>query len=120
MNIYSQVGLVTLVGLVSKNGILIVEFANSLRDAGLEKLAAIKEACKTRFRPVLMTSCATIVGHFPLMIAQGPGAGSRNSIGIMLVTGMFIGSFFTLFVVPCIYMAISKKNWKKRNIEIDF
>ena len=107
MNIYSQVGLVTLVGLVSKNGILIVEFANSLREKGMAKFEAIVEAAGTRFRPVLMTSVATIVGHFPLVIASGAGAQARNSIGIMLVSGMIIGTFFTLFVVPAIYLLIS-------------
>ncbi|MGI6680825.1 MAG: efflux RND transporter permease subunit [Bdellovibrionota bacterium] len=120
INIYSQVGLVTLIGLISKNGILIVEFANSLREKGLSKLDAITQACLIRLRPVLMTTAATIVGHFPLVIARGPGAGARNSIGIMLVTGMFIGTLFTLFVVPNIYMVISKKNWKKRDIKIDY
>lgn len=118
MNIYSQVGLVTLVGLVSKNGILIVEFANVLRERGLSKLDAIKQSCITRLRPVLMTSVATVVGHLPLMFAKGPGAGSRNSIGMMLVTGMFIGTIFTLFVVPCIYTVVSKNKWVKKDIEV--
>ena len=104
LNIYSQVGLITLVGLVSKNGILIVQFANHLQETGRDKLAAIIEASGTRLRPILMTTAATVVGHFPLVLATGPGAGARNSIGIMLVTGMIIGTFFTLFVVPSIYM----------------
>jgi multidrug efflux pump len=108
LNIYSQVGLITLVGLVSKNGILIVEFANHLQEQGRNKLAAIIEASGTRLRPILMTTAATVVGHFPLVIATGPGAGARNSIGIMLVTGMIIGSFFTLFVVPSIYMLVAR------------
>ena len=108
LNIYSQVGLITLVGLVSKNGILIVEFANHLQEKGLEKAAAIAEAASTRLRPILMTTAATVVGHFPLVLATGPGAGARNSIGIMLVTGMIIGSFFTLFVVPSIYMLVAR------------
>ena len=107
MNIYSQVGLVTLVGLVSKNGILMVEFANVLRERGKSKLEAIREASLTRLRPILMTSCATVIGHFPLILASGAGAEARNSIGIILVCGMAIGSFFTLFVVPVIFTFLS-------------
>jgi multidrug efflux pump len=108
LNIYSQVGLITLVGLVSKNGILIVEFANHLQERGLDKLSATIEAATTRLRPILMTTAATVIGHFPLVLAKGPGAGARNSIGIMLVTGMIIGTGFTLFVVPSIYMLIAR------------
>jgi multidrug efflux pump len=108
LNIYSQVGLITLVGLVSKNGILIVQFANHLREAGAEKLDAVIEAASTRLRPILMTTAATVVGHFPLVLATGPGAGARNSIGIMLVSGMIIGTAFTLFVVPSIYMLVAR------------
>ena len=108
LNIYSQVGLITLVGLVAKNGILIVEFANHLQEQGRDKLAAIIEASGTRLRPILMTTAATVVGHFPLVIATGPGAGARNSIGIMLVTGMIIGTVFTLFIVPSIYMLVAR------------
>ncbi len=99
-NIYSQVGLVTLVGLISKNGILIVEFANKLQEAGKSKIEAVKEASMTRLRPILMTSIATIAGHFPLTYVSGPGAAARNSIGRTLVTGMAVGTFFTLFFVP--------------------
>jgi len=108
LNIYSQVGLITLVGLVSKNGILIVQFANHLRETGVDKLAAVTEAAATRLRPILMTTAATVVGHFPLVLATGPGAGARNSIGIMLVSGMIIGTAFTLFVVPSIYMLVAR------------
>jgi multidrug efflux pump len=108
LNIYSQVGLVTLVGLVAKNGILIVEFANKLQLQGLEKFEAVVQASQTRLRPILMTSVATVVGHFPLVIAQGAGAGARNSIGITLVTGMVVGTVFTLFVVPVLYSLISR------------
>jgi multidrug efflux pump len=110
LNIYSQVGLITLVGLVSKNGILIVQFANHLQETGLDKLRAVIEAAGTRLRPILMTTAATVVGHTPLVIATGPGAGARNSIGIMLVTGMIIGTLFTLFVVPSIYMLVARKH----------
>jgi multidrug efflux pump len=108
LNIYSQVGLITLVGLVSKNGILIVEFANHLQEQGRDKLNAIIEAASTRLRPILMTTAATVIGHFPLVLAKGPGAGARNSIGIMLVSGMIIGTAFTLFVVPSIYMLVAR------------
>ena len=117
MNIYAQVGLVTLVGLIAKNGILIVEFANKLQEAGRDKFSAIKEASLTRFRPVLMTSAATIAGHFPLTLVDGPGAAARNSIGLVLVGGMAVGTIFTLFVVPSLYMLIAERDIRK--IEID-
>jgi multidrug efflux pump len=117
MNIYSQVGLVTLVGLVSKNGILIVEFANVLKEQGMSKLEAVTQAATTRLRPILMTSFATIAGHFPLILASGAGANARNSIGITLVSGMFIGTFFTLFVVPAIYLLISSEKKGNKNPE---
>jgi multidrug efflux pump len=117
LNIYSQVGLITLVGLVSKNGILIVEFANHLQESGKDKIAAVIEAAATRLRPILMTTAATVMGHFPLVIAKGPGAGARNSIGIMLVSGMIIGSIFTLFVVPSIYVLVAKTHKRIGTIE---
>ncbi|HEX9754152.1 MAG TPA: efflux RND transporter permease subunit [Gemmatimonadales bacterium] len=107
INIYSQVGLITLVGLVAKNGILIVEFANRLQERGLAKLVALREASLTRLRPVLMTTAATICGHFPLVLVSGPGAAARNSIGTILVTGMALGTLFTLFVVPVFYSLIA-------------
>jgi len=109
LNIYSQVGLITLVGLVSKNGILIVQFANQLRDSGVDKLRAVIEAAGTRLRPILMTTAATVFGHLPLVFASGPGAGARNSIGIMLVSGMIIGTVFTLLVVPAIYTLVARE-----------
>jgi multidrug efflux pump len=108
LNIYSQIGLITLVGLIAKNGILIVQFANHLQETGADKLAAVIGAAGTRLRPILMTSAATVAGHFPLVLAAGPGAGARNSIGIMLVSGMVIGTAFTLFVVPSIYMLVAR------------
>jgi multidrug efflux pump len=108
LNVYSQVGLITLVGLVAKNGILIVQFANHLQETGLAKLEAVIEAATTRLRPILMTTAATVVGHLPLVFAHGPGAGARNSIGIMLVSGMIIGTMFTLFVVPSIYVLVAR------------
>jgi multidrug efflux pump len=108
LNVYSQVGLVTLVGLVSKNGILIVEFANRLQEQGVPKLDAVRSAAATRLRPILMTSLATICGHFPLTLVTGPGAAARNSIGLVLVSGMAIGTLFTLFFVPAIYLLIAR------------
>jgi multidrug efflux pump len=127
LNIYSQVGLVTLVGLVSKNGILIVEFANTLQRRGHAKLEAVKEAALTRLRPIMMTTGATIAGHFPLILVTGAGAHARNSIGLVLVGGMAIGTLFTLFVVPSIYMLVARDHskdavvaatkWTKKSLE---
>lgn len=108
LNIYSQVGLVTLIGLVSKNGILLVEFANKLQGKGLSKLAAIRESASTRLRPILMTTVATVAGHFPLVLVTGAGAEARNSIGLVIVGGMAIGTLFTLYIVPSIYMLIAR------------
>ncbi|MDQ3519124.1 MAG: efflux RND transporter permease subunit [Gemmatimonadota bacterium] len=110
INIYSQVGLITLVGLIAKNGILIVQFANTLQEQGLDKIAALREAAATRLRPVLMTSVATVLGHFPLVLVSGPGSEARNSIGTVLVTGMTIGTVFTLFVVPVFYSLIAAEH----------
>jgi multidrug efflux pump len=112
LNIYSQVGLVTLVGLVSKNGILIVEFANQLQLRGNTKRQAVYGAALTRLRPILMTSGATIAGHFPLVLVTGAGAAARNSIGLVLVGGMAVGTIFTLFVIPSIYMLIAREHGK--------
>jgi multidrug efflux pump len=108
------VGLVTLAGLVSKNGILIVQFANVQQALGLPKLEAVKVAAETRLRPILMTSVATVAGHFPLTLVTGPGAAARNSIGRVLVGGMTIGTLFTLFVVPSLYVLIAKDHRKER------
>ncbi len=110
LNIYSQVGLVTLVGLVSKNGILIVEFANEEQRRGRSKLQAVREAALVRLRPVLMTSAATICGHFPLTLVSGAGAAARNSIGITIVAGMALGTIFTLLVIPALYVLIAKQH----------
>ena len=109
-NIYSQVGLVTLVGLVSKNGILIVQFANEKQRSGLNKFDAVREAARTRLRPIMMTSVATVAGHFPLTLVTGAGAAARNSIGLVLVGGMTVGTIFTLFIVPSLYMLIAKEH----------
>ena len=110
INIYSQIGFITLVGLVAKNGILIVEFANHLQQQGLSKLEAIIEGASVRLRPVLMTTGATVVGHFPLVLVTGAGAEARNSIGIILVAGMIIGTLFTLFVLPSVYLVLASSH----------
>ena len=112
LNIYSQVGLVTLVGLVSKNGILIVDFANNLQEQGHSKRAAVHAAALTRLRPILMTTGATIAGHFPLVLVTGAGAAARNSIGLVLVGGMAVGTLFTLFIIPSIYMLVARDHTK--------
>ncbi len=112
MNIYSQIGLVTLIGLIAKNGILIVEFANHLQRDGHSKLEAVRSAALTRLRPILMTSLATVFGHFPLVLVIGAGAAARNSIGLVLVGGMTIGTIFTLLIVPSLYMLIAKEQKK--------
>jgi multidrug efflux pump len=119
MNIYSQVGLVTLVGLIAKNGILVVEFANQLQLQGNSKLDAVRQSAMTRLRPILMTTAATIAGHFPLTLVTGAGAAARNSIGLVLVGGMFIGTLFTLFVVPSIYMLIARDHSKDRETPVN-
>ena len=119
INIYSQVGLVTLVGLVSKNGILIVEFANTLQERGLAKFEAVVNAAATRLRPILMTSVATVAGHFPLILARGPGAGARNSIGWVLVTGMIIGTVFTLFILPSVYLLLARDRSRMAHPELE-
>ena len=114
INIYTQVGLITLVGLVAKNGILIVEFANELMAGrGLSKHDAVVEAAATRLRPVLMTTVATVMGHLPLVFVTGAGAVARNNIGVVLVTGMIIGTLFTLFVVPAAYVLIGADHSKQ-------
>lgn len=117
LNIYSKVGLVTLIGLIAKNGILIVEFANKLQQDGLGKLAAVHEAALIRLRPILMTSAATIAGHLPLTLVTGAGAAARNSIGLVLVGGMAVGTLFTLFVVPALYMLLAKDHARDREAE---
>lgn len=114
INIYSQIGFITLVGLVAKNGILIVEFANHLQSEGFNKLKAIQGAAETRLRPVLMTTAATVLGHFPLVLVTGAGAEARNSIGIILVAGMMTGTLFTLFVLPCLYLVLAKAHREDR------
>jgi multidrug efflux pump len=118
LNIYSQVGLVTLVGLVSRNGILIVQFANEMQRQGLTKLAAVAQAARIRLRPIMMTSAATVAGHFPLTLVTGAGAAARNSIGLVLVGGMTIGTIFTLFIVPSLYMLLAKEHHEKSLMDV--
>ncbi|HEX5842848.1 MAG TPA: efflux RND transporter permease subunit, partial [Pseudomonas sp.] len=109
MNIYTQVGLVTLIGLITKHGILIVEFANQLRrDKGLSRREAVEEAASIRLRPVLMTTAAMVFGMVPLILASGAGAVSRFDIGLVIATGMSIGTLFTLFVLPCVYSLLAQ------------
>ncbi len=106
INIYTQVGLITLIGLISKHGILIVEFANQLQEQGLSKREAIEKAAGIRLRPILMTTAATVLGVVPLLLATGAGAVSRYNIGLVITTGMAIGTLFTIFVVPAVYLAL--------------
>ena len=114
LNIYSQIGLITLVGLIAKNGILIVQFANQLQEEGVAKREAIRRAAATRLRPVLMTSAATVFGHLMLIFVTGPGAAARNSIGWVLVVGMAVGTIFTLYVVPAFYVLIARDHARVR------
>ena len=107
MNIYTEVGLVTLMGLISKHGILIVEVANQLRKTGLSKLESIEGAALIRLRPILMTTAAMVFGVVPLVIASGAGAAGRHAMGLVIFTGMAIGTLFTLFVVPAMYMFLA-------------
>lgn len=118
INVYSQVGLITLVGLIAKNGILVVEFANKLQAAGADRLTAAREAASTRLRPVLMTSAATVFGHLPLILVAGPGAAARNSIGTILVAGMLVGTLFTLFVVPVFYSLIAADHRRRDETDV--
>ncbi len=109
MNIFSQIGIIMLIGLVSKNGILIVEFANQRKNAGMNKLEAVKYASAARFRPILMTSLSTVLGILPLAMGLGEGAQSRVAMGIAVVGGLVISTFLTLYVVPGIYLLISSE-----------
>ena len=107
MNIYSQIGIIMLIGLVAKNGILIVEFANQKQEAGVSRLESIREASIQRLRPILMTSVSTILGLIPLAFATGEGANGRIAMGVAVVGGMLVSTILTLFVVPSIYLYIS-------------
>ncbi|NAX39624.1 MMPL family transporter, partial [Vibrio sp. V26_P1S5P106] len=108
INIYTQVGLLTLVGLIAKHGILIVEFANQLQLEGRSKREAVEQATAIRLRPILMTTAATVLAMIPLLIATGAGAGSRYAMGLVIASGMTIGTLFTLFVVPAMYLLLAK------------
>ena len=108
LNVYSQIGLITLVGLITKHGILIVEFANQLQETGRNKLEAVVEAATLRLRPILMTTGAMVLGAVPLAVASGAGAEARNQIGLVIVGGMSIGTVFTLFVVPVVYLLLAR------------
>ena len=119
MNIYTEVGLVTLMGLISKHGILIVEVANQLQKAGKSKREAIEEATSIRLRPILMTTAAMVFGVVPLVIASGAGAAGRYSMGLVIFTGLSIGTLFTLFVVPAMYLFIGADHQKKAGAEAD-
>jgi multidrug efflux pump len=113
LNIYTEVGLVTLMGLISKHGILIVEFANGLQQQGKSRREAIEEACGIRLRPILMTTAAMVLGVIPLIIASGAGAVSRFNMGLVIASGLSIGTLFTLFVVPAVYMLIAEDHSKQ-------
>jgi len=117
VNIYTEVGLVTLMGLISKHGILIVEVANQLQKTGLEKRLAIEAAAGTRLRPILMTTAAMVFGVIPLVIASGAGAAGRFSMGLVIFTGLSIGTLFTLFVVPAMYLFIGADHHAKKFIQ---
>ena len=114
LNIYTEVGLITLIGLISKHGILIVQFANDLQIEGLSKREAVEKAAGIRLRPILMTTAAMVFGVIPLITATGAGAVSRFNIGIVIGTGLSIGTLFTLFVVPAMYMLLAQDHSKKR------
>jgi multidrug efflux pump len=114
LNIYTQVGLVTLIGVISKHGILVVEFANKLQLQGLSKREAIEQAAAIRMRPILMTTAALVVAMLPLLFAAGPGASARFSMGLVIAAGMTTGTLFTLYVVPAMYLYIGRDYAKGR------
>ncbi len=113
LNIYTEVGLVTLMGLISKHGILLVEFANNSQKEGLSKRAAIENAAHVRLRPILMTTAAMVLGVYPMLVATGAGAVSRFNMGLVIASGLLIGTFFTLFVVPAVYLLLGADHHKK-------
>ena len=117
INIYTEVGLVTLMGLISKHGILIVEVANQLQKAGRSKREAIEEAAAVRLRPILMTTSAMVFGVLPLVIASGAGAAGRYSMGLVIFTGLSIGTLFTLFVVPAMHLFIAGEHKALKPLE---
>ena len=117
INIFSQIALIILIGLATKNGILIVEFANQLRDEGKDIEKSIIESANIRLRPILMTSTSTIIGVLPLVFSSGPGEASRLTVGITILFGMIFSTFFTLYVIPTIYLAIGKNTKSINHVE---
>ena len=109
LNIYTQVGLLTLIGLISKHGILIVDFANHQLAEGIDRRSAVLEAAALRLRPILMTTFATVLGVLPLLLAFGAGASSRFAIGLVITAGMLVGTLFTLFVLPTFYLPFTRR-----------
>lgn len=114
LNVYSQIGLVTLVGLITKHGILIVEFANQRQHDGLDRTSAVIEAATLRLRPILMTTGAMVLGAIPLALASGAGAEGRQQIGWVIVGGMSLGTLLTLFVIPAVYSFAGQRLDRKR------
>jgi multidrug efflux pump len=119
LNVFSQIGLVTLVGLITKHGILIVEFSNQLRAQGRPMREAVTEAAALRLRPILMTTGAMVLGAVPLAIAAGAGAESRQDIGWVIVGGLLVGTFFTLFVIPVVYTYLSRRVFMEADLEAE-
>jgi multidrug efflux pump len=109
LNIYSQIGLIMLVGIAAKNGVLIVEFINQLRDKGMEFREAIVEASRIRLRPVIMTAFSAVMGSVPLIVAHGPGALSRQALGVVIFSGVSLATLFTLFIVPAVYNLMARR-----------
>jgi multidrug efflux pump len=116
LNIFSQIGIIMLIGLVTKNGILIVEFANQRKAQGLAVIEAVQEAAVSRFRPILMTSLATVLGALPIALALGAGAMSRVSMGIVVIGGLLFSLILTLFVIPAMYSYLTKSSNLKSKI----
>ena len=113
INLFSQIGMIMLIGLVTKNGILIVEFANQKRATGLPPLEAVLEAAVARFRPVLMTSLATVLGILPIALALGAGSESRRSMGIAVVGGLLLSTALTLLVIPAVYTYLASRTYRR-------
>jgi len=118
LNIFSEIGQIMLIGLVTKNGILIVEFANQKKAQGLDVVDAVKEAARLRLRPILMTSFSTILGTLPIALALGAGAGSRVSMGIAVIGGLIFSTILTLYVIPGIYSYFSEKTKSVSNVAV--
>jgi multidrug efflux pump len=108
LNIYSQIGIIMLVGIAAKNGVLIVEFINQMRDQGMEFKDAIVEGARVRLRPVIMTAFCAVMGSVPLILAEGPGASSRSALGVVIFSGVSLATLFTLFIVPAVYNLMAR------------